>query len=143
MNYRSKSTVSWLCSSRNSKKCPGSLILTHRGDVISYNSTHTHKAPIVYKNKQGKFVKMRPVLIKSAKKKYALLYKSYTFTRCTKSKKGVVWKCSSNKTDNCKCVLTTDANLAIVQTKGEHNHKKSEVGPKPKHVYFGFNDVNE
>ncbi|XP_045515787.1 protein tramtrack, beta isoform-like isoform X11 [Pieris brassicae] len=84
-----------------------------------------------------------PVLIKSAKKKYALLYKSYTFTRCTKSKKGVVWKCSSNKTDNCKCVLTTDPNLAIVQTKGEHNHKKSEVAPKPKHVYFGFNDVNE
>ncbi|VVC90617.1 unnamed protein product [Leptidea sinapis] len=77
---------------------------------------------------------MGPVLIKASKNKYILLFKSYTFRRCTKSKKGVVWKCTNSKSDGCKAILTTE-DLNVVIEKGDHNHTKPKVESK-KHVYF-------
>ncbi|KAI5646675.1 FLYWCH zinc finger domain-containing protein [Phthorimaea operculella] len=79
-----------------------------------------------------------PVLIKTAKKKYALLYKQYTFTKRTNSKKGIVWKCTASKSDGCTASLTTDDNLNVVLMKGAHNqHPLPEVEKtKTKHVYF-------
>lgn len=78
-----------------------------------------------------------PVLVKTKKKgKYNLLFKHYTYRRITKSKKGVVWKCTASKTDDCKAMLTTDDNLNIVSSRGEHSHKQTAEDAKPKHVYF-------
>lgn len=76
-----------------------------------------------------------PVLIRD-KKKYMLLYKRCTFIRRTKSKKGIVWKCSASKTDDCKVFITTDDNLNVVLKKGKHTHKKPSLKTTPKHVYF-------
>lgn len=76
-----------------------------------------------------------PVLIRD-KKKYMLLYKRCTFTRRTKSKKGIVWKCTASKTDDCKVFITTDDNLNVVLKKGKHTHKKPLLKTTPKHVYF-------
>lgn len=78
-----------------------------------------------------------PVIIKGNKKgQYVLLYKGYKYTRRTKSKKGIVWKCITSKSDECNASLTTDPNLNVVFTKGSHFHEKPEVESKPKHVYF-------
>ncbi|GBP52259.1 hypothetical protein EVAR_9170_1 [Eumeta japonica] len=75
------------------------------------------------------------VLIKPEKgSKYKLLYKRHTFNKCTKSKKGIVWKCSLSKKENCDAKIVTDENLRIVSSKGSHNHGKSDVNSK--HVYF-------
>ncbi|CAG4945965.1 unnamed protein product [Colias eurytheme] len=79
-----------------------------------------------------------PVLIKGSKKKYMLLYRSHTYSRCTISKKGVVWKCTASKSEGCKSVLTTDPNLNVVQSKENHNHAKPDIDAKPKHVYFSI-----
>lgn len=89
------------------------------------------------KSKLTLYFLLGPVLIKGAKKNvYNLVYKSYLYTRSAKSKKGVVWKCSASKTDECKAKITTDEYLNIVVSKGEHTHKKPEMESKPKHVYF-------
>lgn len=78
-----------------------------------------------------------PVLVKGSKKgRYILLYKGFSFTRRSKSKKGVVWKCIASKTDECTSTLTTDPNLNLVLTKGEHNHKRPDEQSKPKHIFF-------
>lgn len=65
-----------------------------------------------------------------------LLYKRCTFIRTTISKKGIVWKCSASKTDDCKVLITTDDNLNVVLKKGKHTHKKPQLKTTPKHVYF-------
>lgn len=84
-----------------------------------------------------RFLISGPVIIKGKKKgQYFLLYKSYTYTRSTTSKKGRVWKCTSYKSDECTARMTTDDNLNVVVTKGEHTHKPPENETMPKHVYF-------
>lgn len=65
-----------------------------------------------------------------------LLYKRCTFTRKTKSKKGIVWKCTASKTDDCQVFITTDDNLNVVLKKGKHTHGKPSLKTTPKHVYF-------
>lgn len=75
------------------------------------------------------------VLIKSGKKgRYVLLYKNFTYTRRSKSKKGIVWKCSLGKQENCDVTVTTNDNLDVVLKKGTHSHQQSDV--QSKHVYF-------
>lgn len=65
-----------------------------------------------------------------------LLYKHCTFTRRSKSKKGIVWKCTASKTDDCKVFITTDDYLNVVLKKGKHTHKKPSSNTTPKHIYF-------
>ncbi|KAF9412001.1 hypothetical protein HW555_009356 [Spodoptera exigua] len=60
-----------------------------------------------------------PVLIRTKRKgQYVLLYKSYTYSRSAKSKKGTVWKCTLSKSEECKARMTTDDNLNVVASKG-------------------------
>lgn len=82
-----------------------------------------------------------PILIKSDKKSRYVLYHGNTFRRCANSKKGIIWKCTSSKIDNCKATITTDDSkevLAVVFTKELHTHKNnmSSLKEKPKHIYF-------
>ncbi|CAH1635560.1 unnamed protein product [Spodoptera littoralis] len=68
-----------------------------------------------------------PVLIRTKRKgQYVLLYKSYTYSRSAKSKKGTVWKCTASKSEECEARMTTDDNLNVVASKGEHTHKPTE-----------------
>ncbi|CAB3250332.1 unnamed protein product [Arctia plantaginis] len=86
--------------------------------------------------------KKGPVIIKGKKKgQYFLLYNSYTYTRSATSKKGKVWKCTSFKAEDCKVRMTTDDNLNVVVTKGDHNHDPPERESKPKHFFIKSNQL--
>ncbi|CAH2040248.1 unnamed protein product, partial [Iphiclides podalirius] len=130
-NFVSRSRTNWTCSSRRSKGCSAQVVLTNDDEFTVVNGNHNHPVPVFYMNNR------EPVLIKGNKKgKYTLLYRNHFFTRRTKSKKGIVWKCTASKTEDCKASLTTDDNLNVVVSKGDHTHRQPEAEIKPKHVYF-------
>lgn len=87
-----------------------------------------------------KFFISGPIIIQSKKSKQ-VVYNGNTYRRCTKSKKGIIWKCTSSKSDDCKVTITTDdlkGVLSVVLKKGSHNHKNNMPvsKEKPKHIYF-------
>lgn len=57
-NSRSKSRISWACSSRCSRKCDAQLAITTSGELLVINNEHSHPPPVFYINDKGKYVRI-------------------------------------------------------------------------------------
>ncbi|XP_045767629.1 uncharacterized protein LOC123868955 [Maniola jurtina] len=140
---RSKLGTVWKCKASTSHQCNASLTTDPNLKILLSTGDHDHGKPVI-ESKPKNANCTDPILMKSDKRGvHVLLYKGFKFTKRSRSKLGVVWKCKASKLYQCNASVTTDANLKVVLSTGEHDHRKPAVESKPKRANSADLILNE